>query len=91
MRKVEKGMVYRHFKGNYYYVEDIGYNANNNAKADTKVVIYRALSTNTLYIKDLDEFSSEVDHKKYPDVQQRYRFERVNMNKVFKKILDNKE
>lgn len=92
MRKVEKNMIYKHFKGNYYYVVDIAYDANNDSdSSNKKVVVYKSLSNNVLYVRDLEEFSSEVDHRKYPDVKQRYRFERVNLNKLLKYIFDSEE
>lgn len=90
MRKVEKNTVYKHFKGNYYIVIDIAYDASNDSKPGKKVVIYKSLSNNVTYVRSLDEFASKVDHEKYPDVKQIHRFERVNMNKLFKTILDNK-
>ena len=89
--RVEKNVIYRHFKGNYYKVEDFAYNATNDNPGNKKLVIYRSLGDNKLYVRDLKEFSSEVDHKKYPDAKQRFRFERVNLNKMLKNLLDDKD
>lgn len=64
--------IYKHFKGNYYIVEDIGMHT----ETEDMCVIYRALyGDNKLYIRPIDMFLSKVDKEKYPDIEQEYRFE----------------
>ncbi len=78
MRKIKINRIYKHFKGNYYLVIDIG------KHADTleDYVIYRALYGDyKLWIRSLKDFSSEVDRKKYPEIKQKYRF---SLQKNFK-------
>lgn len=78
MRKIKINRIYKHFKGNYYLVIDIG------KHADTleAYVIYRALYGDyKLWIRSLKDFSSEVDRKKYPEIKQKYRF---SLQKNFK-------
>lgn len=72
MRRFELNRVYKHFKWDLYLVLDVAINT----ETDKKMVVYRALyGENTLYVRDYDMFISEVDHVKYPDVKQKYRFE----------------
>ena len=79
MRALELNRVYKHFKGDLYLVLDVAINSETNER----MVVYRALyGENTLYVRDCDMFLSEVDHLKYPNVEQKYRFELQDIKSV---------
>ena len=81
MREIKIKGIYKHFKGNYYLVEDIGISS----ETEEPLVIYRALYGNTkLWIRPLKSFASEVDREKYPDALQKYRFELQDIESVTK-------
>lgn len=75
MRELHLNKIYKHFKGDLYLVIDVAIDS----ETDKKMVVYRALyDDNKLYVRDYDMFLSEVDHKKYPEITQKYRFEEID-------------
>lgn len=73
--------IYKHFKGNYYIVEDIAIDS----ETLEEIVIYRSLYENSkLWARLKKDFLSEVDYEKYPEVTQKYRFELQEINSIVK-------
>ncbi len=71
--------IYRHFKGDYYLVEDVA----RHSETQEEYVIYRKLYDDcSLWIRPKDMFLSEVDHNKYPSCTQTYRFELQEIKSV---------
>ena len=79
-RQIKIGKTYKHFKNKLYKVIDIVYDSeSNNDDKLKKVVIYEALyGDNLRWARAYDMFNSLVDKEKYPDVEQKYRFEEVD-------------
>lgn len=67
--------VWQHFKGNFYIILCVAQHTETNEK----LVIYRPDGARVpIHARPLDMFMSEVDHEKYPNAEQKYRFERVS-------------
>ena len=77
-RKVKVNTIYRHFKGGRAIVLTLC----KHSETMEDMVVYACMENGKdsnhkdgIYVRPLKMFLSEVDHEKYPDVKQKYRFE----------------
>ncbi len=82
MREFREGDILRHFKREtvdqdsmQYLYQYVGIAIHSESRE--KFVVYRALyGDEELFIRPYEMFMEEVDHNKYPNIRQKYRFER---------------
>jgi len=82
-RDIRTGDIVRHFKREYVPQETSEYLYKvlafaSHTETGEKLVIYQGMYPPfKVCARPLDMFMSEVDREKYPDIKQRYRFEKI--------------
>ena len=83
--RFKPGDIVQHFKremlieeeraGNMYLYEIVGVAIHSETREE--MMVYKPLyDDGGMYVRPLEMFLSEVDHEKYPEVKQKYRFEK---------------
>ena len=67
------GKKYRHFKGTTHKVLAIA----KHSETLEELVVYNHEDTNEIWARPINLFTSLVDHNKYPQINQKYRFELI--------------
>ncbi|MCL2383822.1 MAG: DUF1653 domain-containing protein [Oscillospiraceae bacterium] len=78
MRDIEIGRIYRHFKGNYYYIKDVAIHS----ETQEEYVVYQSVcDERKTYIRNKEMFLEEADINREDNIfKQKYRFEVMDLS-----------
>ena len=75
MNKVKTGKIYRHFKGNYYFIQDVALDS----ETKERIVVYRPIydrNDSQIWVRREEMFLEEIDQTRKDNITgQKYRFE----------------
>lgn len=78
MSEVKIGRVYRHFKGNYYFIENIAYDSETNER----LVVYKSLyprdDGRSIWVRPEKMFLEKIPERQDNITGQKHRFELAN-------------
>ena len=71
------GKVYRHFKGNYYFVENIAYDSENQERMVVYKPLYKRDDSKNIWVRPEKMFLEEIPKRPDNITGQKHRFELV--------------
>lgn len=75
-QEVYIGKIYRHFKGNYYFVENIAYDSETQERLVVYKPIYNRTDDMTIWVRPEKMFLSEIQSDRKDNItKQNHRFE----------------
>ena len=75
MKKVKIGRVYRHFKGNYYFVENIAYDSETKERMVVYKPLYEREDGKNIWVRPKKMFLEKIPERKDNITGQKVRFE----------------
>lgn len=75
MEKVKIGKIYRHFKGNYYFVENIACDSETNERMVVYKPLYEREDGNYILVRPEKMFLEEIPERPDNITGQKHRFE----------------
>ncbi len=77
MDQIKIGKVYRHFKGNYYFVEDVAYDSETKERMVVYKPLYNREDNRQLWVRPEKMFLEEIPERLDNITGQKVRFELV--------------
>ncbi len=77
MEEVKIGSVYRHFKGNYYFVEDVAYDSETKERMVVYKPLYKREDGHMLWVRSEKMFLESIPERPDNMTGQKVRFELV--------------
>lgn len=77
MDQIKIGKVYRHFKGNYYFVEDVAYDSETKERMVVYKPLYNREDNRQLWVRPEKIFLEEIPERPDNITGQKVRFELV--------------
>lgn len=77
MNEIQVNKIYKHFKGKFIRFVCVGLDAETKKEmvAIEELEESQGYPKGQIWFRDKSDFFEEVDHEKYPDIKQKYRFE----------------
>lgn len=78
MKEVKISRVYRHFKGNYYFVENIAYDSETHERMVVYKPLYEREDGKQIWVRPEKMFLEEISKRSDNITGQKFRFELVD-------------